>query len=195
MVKKTKCIGVLALQGGFDAHLEALNKLDSVKTTKVTSSAELKKVDGLIIPGGESSTFLKLLDPELKSELQKCIKNNFPIFGTCAGLILLAKHVENPAQNSLEALDIDIKRNAYGRQLESFETNELIWENTKEKFKSNAIFIRAPKITRIGKTVEVLLSYQKQPVLIKSGKILGATFHPELNRQDNTIHQLFVDLV
>lgn len=188
-------IGVLALQGGFDAHLEALAKISSVTAKKITTIQDLEDVQGLIIPGGESSTFLKLLEPEFKENLTDKIKKGFPVFGTCAGLILLAKNVENPKQESLAVLDIDVRRNAYGRQLESFETNELIWEKDKSKADFNAIFIRAPKITRTGESVEVLLSHNNEAVLIKSGKLLGATFHPELNKEDNSIHKYFISLI
>lgn len=184
-------VGVLSLQGGFEAHLEVLSNFDFVNSKKVSATKDLNQVDCLIIPGGESSVFLKLMEPELRKQLIERSKTGMPIFGTCAGLIILAHRVSNPTQDSLGIIDIDVERNAYGRQLESFETDQLAWTKTKENL--SGVFIRAPKITRVGPGVEVLVEYQQQPVLVKQGKNFGATFHPELNSKDHTIHRLFLE--
>ena len=193
MVDKSELrVGVLSLQGGFEAHLEALRHFEFVNSKKVSSSKDLKDIDCLIIPGGESSVFLKLIDNDLKKSL---VESGLPIFGTCAGLILLAKSVLKPNQDSLGLIDIDVERNAYGRQLDSFESSELVWSKTKEKADFIGVFIRAPKITRVGPEVEVLLEERGQPVLVKQGKYFAASFHPELNKKDQSVHRLFIDAV
>jgi 5'-phosphate synthase pdxT subunit len=180
-------IGVLALQGDFDAHRKRLEELGT-EVVLVKKPSQLDEIDGLIIPGGESNTFLKLLGKTGFAELKEFVRLK-PTFGTCAGAILLAKEVENPAQTGLGALDIGIRRNAYGRQLES-SIREGIFRGTPIEM----VFIRAPKIERLGPEVEVLATEGKDPVVVRQGKTMAATFHPELT-DDTRVHQSFLDLV
>ena len=184
-------VGILAIQGGYQAHIDKLNQLGA-KTTKITSSKELSSINALVIPGGESSVFLKLLDSSFKSKL---LELNIPTLSTCAGTILLAKKVLNPTQDSLGLLDIEVKRNAYGRQLESFKTNEIIWKETSQAADFEAIFIRAPKIIKTGKEVKILLTHNGDAVLIKQDKHLAATFHPELCKDNSSIHKMFLSML
>ncbi|MEO8870273.1 MAG: pyridoxal 5'-phosphate synthase glutaminase subunit PdxT [Granulicella sp.] len=183
-------IGVLALQGAFEAHARALESL-GVTAKLIRNPAELKDLDGLIIPGGESTTFLKFLERDgFLNALQSFVETT-PTFGTCAGAILLAKHVENPTQKSLAVLDITVERNAYGRQIDS----TILTAPTKlEGGPLEMVFIRAPRITRTGATVETLADRDGFPVLVRQGHLLAATFHPELSA-DTRVHQLFLDLV
>jgi len=180
-------IGVLALQGDFDAHRKRLEELGA-QVVLVKKPSQLDEIDGLIIPGGESSTFLKLLGKAGFAELKEFVRMK-PTFGTCAGAILLAKEVENPAQTGLGALDIGIRRNAYGRQLESSIREGLFLGTPIEM-----VFIRAPKIERLGPQVEVLATQGKDPVVVRQGKTMAATFHPELT-DDSRVHQSFLGLV
>ena len=180
-------IGVLALQGDFDAHRKRLEELGA-QVELVKKPSQLDEIDGLIIPGGESSTFLKLLGKAGFAELKEFVRMK-PTFGTCAGAILLAKEVENPAQTGLGALDIGIRRNAYGRQLESSIREGLFLGTPIEM-----VFIRAPKIERLGPQVEVLATQGKDPVVVRQGKTMAATFHPELT-DDSRVHQSFLGLV
>ena len=183
-------IGVLALQGDFDAHRQTLNRL-GVRTVLVRKPGELDGIDGLVIPGGESSTFLKFLEREgFLGKLQNFVSQK-PAFGTCAGAILLAKEVVNPSQPSLGVLDIAIQRNAYGRQIDS----SIMTAPTKLGGDPlEMVFIRAPRIERVGAEVQVLAERENHPVLVRQGKILAATFHPELS-SDLRIHQLFAQMV
>jgi 5'-phosphate synthase pdxT subunit len=183
-------IGVLALQGDYDAHRQTLNRL-GVRTVLVRKPEELDGIDGLIIPGGESSTFLKFLEREGFLKQLRDFVSQKPTFGTCAGAILLAKEVMNPAQQSLGALDIAIQRNAYGRQIDSTIMNAA----TKlDGAPLEMVFIRAPRIERVGTKVEVLAQRENHPVLVKEGQILAATFHPELS-DDTRVHELFLEMV
>jgi 5'-phosphate synthase pdxT subunit len=187
---KDLTIGVLALQGDFDAHRATLARL-GVRTILVRKPEELDGIDGLIIPGGESSTFLKFLEREGFLDKLRNFVSRKPAFGTCAGAILLAKEVVNPSQASLGALDIAIERNAYGRQIDSSimtAPTELGGEPLE------MVFIRAPRIERVGAGVQVLAQRENHPVLVRERNILAATFHPELSN-DLRIHQLFVDMV
>jgi 5'-phosphate synthase pdxT subunit len=183
-------IGVLALQGAFEAHAKALQSL-GVTAKLIRTPAELKNLDGLIIPGGESTTFLKFLERGgFLDALQSFVETN-PTFGTCAGAILLAKDVENPSQKSLAVLDITVERNAYGRQIDS----TILTAPTKlEGGPLEMVFIRAPRITRTGPQVETLATRDNFPVLVRQGHLLAATFHPELSH-DSRVHQLFLDLI
>lgn len=183
-------IGVLALQGDYDAHRQTLNRL-GVETVLVRKPEELERIDGLVIPGGESSTFLKFLEREgFLSKLRDFVSQK-PSFGTCAGAILLAKDVVNPKQASLGVLDIAIERNAYGRQIDS----SIMAAPTKlDGPPLEMVFIRAPRIERVGKQVQVLAERDGHPVLVREGKILAATFHPELSN-DSRVHELFLDMV
>jgi 5'-phosphate synthase pdxT subunit len=180
-------IGVLALQGDFEAHRKRLEELGA-NVVLIKKPEQLDYVDGLVIPGGESSTFLKLLGDAGFEKLKQfvCLK---PTFGTCAGAILLAKEIENPSQLGLGAIDIGIRRNAYGRQIDSSIREGLFRGSPIEM-----VFIRAPKISRMGDGVEVLATEGNDPVVVRQGGTMAATFHPELT-DDTRIHQAFLDLV
>jgi 5'-phosphate synthase pdxT subunit len=180
-------IGVLALQGDFDAHRKRLLELGA-EVVLIKNPEQLDEIDGLIIPGGESSTFLKLLGEAGFEKLKEFVRVK-PTFGTCAGAILLAKEVENPTQTGLGAIDIAIRRNAYGRQMDSS-----IREGTFRGSPIEMVFIRAPKIERVGEQVEVLGSEGNDPVVVRQGKTMAATFHPELS-EDMQVHREFLDLV
>ncbi|MDW5266506.1 MULTISPECIES: pyridoxal 5'-phosphate synthase glutaminase subunit PdxT [Acidobacteriaceae] len=183
-------IGVLALQGAFEAHAKALESL-GVTAKLIRNPDELKDLDGLIIPGGESTTFLKFLERDGFLDALQSFVETTPTFGTCAGAILLAKQVENPTQKSLAVLDITVERNAYGRQIDS----TILTAPTKlEGGPLEMVFIRAPRITRTGPTVETLAERDGFPVLVRQGHLLAATFHPELSA-DTRVHQLFLNLV
>ena len=186
-------IGVLALQGDFDAHRRRLEELGA-EVVLVKKTEQLTDLDGLIIPGGESGTFLKLLGEEGIAKLKDFVQAK-PTFGTCAGCILLATDIENPKQVGLGALDITVRRNAYGRQIDSSIRQGKFLNDPVEM-----VFIRAPKIERVGEGVEVLATEGKEndkdklPVLVRKGQTLAATFHPELS-DDRRIHQYFLDMV
>jgi 5'-phosphate synthase pdxT subunit len=183
-------IGVLALQGAYEAHAQTLRMLGA--TPKLVRTPEdLAGVAGLIMPGGESTTMLKFLERNGFFEVLQNFVRTTPTFGTCAGAILLASHVEHPAQKSLGALDITVERNAYGRQIDS---TILKAETTLPGGPLEMVFIRAPRITRLGPGVETLASREGFPVLVRSGHLLAATFHPELS-DDTRIHKLFLDVV
>lgn len=180
-------IGVLALQGDFDAHRRRLEELGT-QVVLVKKLEQLDQIDALVIPGGESSTFLKLLGEEGFAKLKDFVHAK-PTFGTCAGAILLATEIENPRQEGLGALDIRVRRNAYGRQVDSS-----IREGRLGKDPIEMVFIRAPKIERIGEGVEVVATEGRNPVMVRNRKTLAATFHPELS-EDSRVHQYFLDLV
>jgi 5'-phosphate synthase pdxT subunit len=180
-------IGVLALQGDFDAHRRRLQELGA-EVVLVKNPEQLDEIDGLVLPGGESSTFLKLLGEAGFQKLKDFVLTK-PSFGTCAGAILLAKEVENPAQSGLGAIDIAIRRNAYGRQIDSSIRNGLFRGSRIEM-----VFIRAPKIERLGPGVEVLATQGKDPVVVRQGKTMAATFHPELTA-DPRVHRSFLEIV
>jgi pyridoxal 5'-phosphate synthase pdxT subunit len=188
-------IGVLAIQGDFAAHMAALREAGA-EVYEVRRADELCQVDGLVIPGGESTTLLKfILNPELGylEAFQEFHQAGKPIFGTCAGLILVAKEVINPAQFSFGFIDVGVERNAYGRQKESFEAvGEGYLEATAKPLKM--VFIRAPRIMRLGAKVDLLATYHEEPVMARQGNILVATFHPELSG-DLTVHRYFLDMV
>jgi 5'-phosphate synthase pdxT subunit len=184
-------IGVLALQGDFDAHRLRLEELGA-EVVLVKKPEQLDQIDGLVIPGGESGTFLKLLGEEGFEKLKQFVRLK-PTFGTCAGAILLAKEVENPGQAGLGAIDIGIRRNAYGRQLDSSIREGKFLEDAQES-PLEMVFIRAPKIERVGPAVEVLATEGPDPVAVRQGRIMAATFHPELS-DDTRIHRAFLDLV
>jgi 5'-phosphate synthase pdxT subunit len=188
-------IGVLAIQGDFAAHVATLREAGA-KVREVRKADELRQVDGLVIPGGESTTFLKfILNPELgyTEAFQEFHQAGKPMFGTCAGLILVAKEVTQPAQFSFGFIDVGVERNAYGRQKESFETvGEGYLEGTVKPLKM--VFIRAPRITHVGATVERLATWQDEPVMVRQGNILVASFHPELTG-DLTVHRYFLNMV
>ncbi len=182
-------IGVLAIQGDYEAHKRRLEQLGA-EVTLVRKPEQLDSIDAIVIPGGESSTFLNFLVERGFLEKLRDFVSTKPTFGTCAGAILLATEVENPPQQSLAALDIRIRRNAYGRQ------NESSIKEAATKLGAGPlemVFIRAPKIVSTGKDVEVLASEGGDPVLVRQGKIMAATFHPELS-DDTRVHQEFLKL-
>src|SRR5215831_8006900 len=184
-------IGVLALQGDFDAHRRRLEELGA-RVVLVKTPDQLDVIDGLVIPGGESGTFLKLLGEEGFKKLQDFVRVK-PTFGTCAGAILLAKEVENPQQAGLGALDIRIRRNAYGRQIDSSIREGKLLGGVKSSQPLEMVFIRAPKISHVGEGVEVLATEGSDPVAVRQGTAMAATFHPELS-DDTRIHQTFLDM-
>ena len=188
-----KKVGVLSLQGDFDAHCKAVER-SGAQSVLVRSAADLQDLDGLIIPGGESTTMLKLLHEENLMEPLREFGRRRPIFGTCAGAILLANEVSSPAQESLGLIDIGVERNAYGRQVDSriaSVTPESEFQSRTHPGDMEAVFIRAPIIRRVGSGAHVLARYHGDPVLVEQGRHLVATFHPELS-SDSRVHELFL---
>ena len=183
-------IGVLAIQGDYAAHAEALSEAGAVPV-EVRKAEELANLDGLILPGGESTTMLKFLERRHLFDDLKQFCSTHPVFGTCAGAILLAREVRNPAQKSFGALDAVVERNAYGRQIDS---SILLAESALGGDKLEMVFIRAPRIIETGPGVEVLARRDGLPTLVRQGKLMAATFHPELT-SDRRVHKAFVDLV
>jgi 5'-phosphate synthase pdxT subunit len=183
-------IGVLALQGAFEVHARRLAELGAV-TTLVRKPEDLAGLDALVIPGGESTTFLKHLERAGFYDVLNDFVHTHPTFGTCAGCILLARDVENPPQASFGVLDITVQRNAYGRQNDSAILNT---ETALPGGPLEQVFIRAPRITRLGPGIETLATRDGSPTLIRQGSLLAATFHPELT-DDLRVHQLFLDIV
>jgi 5'-phosphate synthase pdxT subunit len=186
-------IGVLAIQGDFDAHRRRLEELGA-EVVLVRKAEQLDEIEGLVIPGGESTTFLKVLG-EAGSQKLKDFVISRPTFGTCAGCIMLATEVENPAQKGLGAIDITVRRNAYGRQIDSFITPASVSEAVANGGGPlEMVFIRAPKISKMGSGVEVLAMQGNDPVLVRQGNKLAATFHPELS-EDRRVHEYFLKMV
>jgi 5'-phosphate synthase pdxT subunit len=188
-------IGVLALQGDFDAHRRRLEELGA-QVVLVKKPEQLDRIDGLVIPGGESGTFLKLLGEQGFNQLKDFVRAK-PTFGTCAGAILLATEIENPKQAGLGALNIRIRRNAYGRQIDSsIREGKFLTDVEGKQTESplEMVFIRAPKIEYVGEGVEVLATEGADPVVVRQGKAMAATFHPELS-DDPRVHQEFLRLV
>ncbi|MDP2931732.1 MAG: pyridoxal 5'-phosphate synthase glutaminase subunit PdxT [Chloroflexota bacterium] len=186
-------IGVLAAQGAFAEHIAALLKL-GVEVVPVRLPEELKGLDGLIIPGGESTSIAKLMtDYNLTAELRDLVKSGLPVFGTCAGMILLAKKVENSFPEPLGVMDITVRRNAFGRQRESFEADLSIPALGKKPF--HAVFIRAPVIEHVNNGVETLARLDDgRVVAVREGKLLASAFHPELT-DDLRFHRYFLDII
>ncbi|MGB8115626.1 MAG: pyridoxal 5'-phosphate synthase glutaminase subunit PdxT [Candidatus Sulfotelmatobacter sp.] len=190
-------IGVLALQGDFDAHRRRLEELGA-KVALVKKPEQLDQIDGLVIPGGESGTFLKLLGDEGFDKLKQFVRLK-PTFGTCAGAILLATEIENPRQAGLGAIDIAIRRNAYGRQIDSSIREGKFLSDLNSQLGASPlemVFIRAPKIERVGPGVDVIATEGNNnvPVAVRQGRAMAATFHPELS-DDSRIHRAFLELV
>jgi pyridoxal 5'-phosphate synthase pdxT subunit len=184
---KTK-IGILALQGDFEAHSKVIDRLGA-EPVEVRRAAELETIDGLILPGGESTTMLKLLHEEKLFEPLREFGQQKPIFGTCAGAILLAREVSHPKQDSLGLMNLAVERNGYGRQIDS-----RIAKIELDGHSMEAVFIRAPIIRSTSPETEVLASYLDQPVLVAEGRHMAATFHPELTG-DGRVHQRFLEKV
>ena len=183
-------IGILAVQGDFEAHASMLAGM-GVNTREVRTLADLDGCDGLILPGGESTTQLQFLREEgLSNAIREFASEGGAIFGTCAGAILLATEVKNPDQDSLALLDMTVLRNAYGRQIASEVASG---PSTLKKEPLEMVFIRAPIIERVGPGVEVLAEYAGKPALVQKGRIMAATFHPELT-DDTTVHERFVKM-
>ena len=187
----TPIIGILAIQGDFAAHAAMLQSLGA-ETLEVRTVADLEKCDALILPGGESTTQLQFLEEEgLFEAIKKFAAGNRPVFGTCAGAILLATQVKNPPQDSLGLLNMTVLRNAYGRQLAS----DVFFGATKLKSEPlEMVFIRGPIIDSVGPGVEVLAQYAGKPALVRKENLLAATFHPELT-DDPTVHKYFLELL
>lgn len=186
-------VGILALQGDFEAHGRTLARLGAAPVF-VRQAAELENIDGLVIPGGESTTMLKLLHEEGLLPRLAEFGQRRPVFGTCAGAILVAADVSNPAQESLGLIDIDVERNGYGRQIDSRVarlTPEADFAERTRDGDMEAVFIRAPVIRRVGQDARVLARYHGDPVLVEQGPHLAATFHPELT-DDPRVHELFL---
>jgi 5'-phosphate synthase pdxT subunit len=181
-------VGILALQGDVEAHRRALER-SGAEAKEVRTESDLEQIDGLIIPGGESTTMLKLLNEEKLFEPVHQFGASKPIFGTCAGAILLAKRVLNPEQQALGLMDMTVERNAYGRQIDS-----RIEQLSLDDAPLEAIFIRAPVIRHVGGSARVLIAYRGDPVLVEQGMHMAATFHPEL-ANDFRIHRRFVENV
>ncbi len=181
-------IGVLAIQGDYDAHAKVLSRL-GVEHSLVKTPKDMDGIAGLILPGGESTTHLKILKEEgLLPAIQKFSKDGGAFFGTCAGVILLAREVRSPAQESLGFLDVAVERNGYGRQLASHVHHGM---STLRDEPIEMVFIRAPIIESVGSSVKILAQDEGRPVLVEQGRILAATFHPELT-QETVVHQHFL---
>ncbi|MDE3104067.1 MAG: pyridoxal 5'-phosphate synthase glutaminase subunit PdxT [Acidobacteriota bacterium] len=183
-------IGVLALQGAFQAHAAVLSMLGAIPV-EVRLPDDLDGLDGLILPGGESTTMLRFLELHGFLDRLRDFVHTHPTFGTCAGAILLAHAVQNPPQPSLDAIDITVERNAYGRQLDSCIQTAA---TTLPGGPLEMVFIRAPRILQVGPAVTVLATRDDHPVLVRQGDVLAATFHPELS-SDQRIHRLFLQMV
>ena len=183
-------IGVLAIQGDYAAHAEALSETGA-EPVEIRKPEQLTGIDGLILPGGESTTMLKFLEGYQFLDSLRDYCNTHPVFGTCAGAILLAREVRHPPQRSLGVLDAVVERNAYGRQIDS---TILHAETSLPGGPLEMVFIRAPRIVEVGPAVEVLAQRQGSAALVKQGNIMAATFHPELS-SDRRVHKAFVDVV
>jgi pyridoxal 5'-phosphate synthase pdxT subunit len=184
-------VGVLAVQGDYEAHASALKRVGA-EIVFVRTVADMQGIDALILPGGESSTQLQFLQEEkLDTAITEFAREGGAILGTCAGAILLAREVRGPAQKSLKLADIVVERNGYGRQLASHVTEE---PSKLSNRPLEMVFIRAPIIEKIGHGVEVLAKSEGRPVLVEQGRILAATFHPELT-SDPTVHEYLLHLV
>jgi 5'-phosphate synthase pdxT subunit len=174
-------VGVLALQGGFEAHARALTELGHAPVL-VRDAQALARLAGLVLPGGESTTQWKLLERHaIASALDAFVRSGKPVLATCAGLVLAARRVEQPEQRSFGWIDVDVARNAWGRQLDSFEA-------TADDGELPVIFIRAPRITRTGDQCRVLASFRGEPILVNQANVTAASFHPELT-PDRRIHR------
>jgi len=187
---KTIVVGVLAIQGSFQEHVEAVRSL-GVEVIEVRHPKDLNDITHFIMPGGESTTMAKLMKLYgLDKEIKRKVETGMVVFATCAGIILLAKNIEY----SLKLADIEVDRNAYGRQLDSFETTLTDLDLSELKVKQlEAVFIRAPKIIKIGKNVKVLASMNKAVVLVRDNNIILSSFHPELT-EDRSVYEYFLEL-
>lgn len=187
---KTPTIGVLALQGDYEAHARAFAG-GGVRTVLVRNANELSSIDGLVLPGGESTTMLKFLEKDRFFDALVEFASAKPVFATCAGCILLAREVLHPTQRSLGVLDVTVERNAYGRQIDSA---ILTLPTELSGGPLEMVFIRSPRITRVGDGVQVLAQRDSFPTLVRQGHLLAATFHPEMSA-DTRVQQLFLEIV
>jgi len=184
-------IGILAVQGDFEAHAEMLKSI-GVESAEVRTPSDLDSCDGLILPGGESTTQLQFLKEEgLEEAIRNFAAADKAIFGTCAGAILLATEVKNPKQDSLGLLDMSVVRNGYGRQVHS---DVVSAPSTLKSEPLEMVFIRGPVIERVGPNVAVLAEYAGKPALVQNGRVMASSFHPELT-EDSTVHRHFLSLV
>jgi pyridoxal 5'-phosphate synthase pdxT subunit len=191
--KEDVTIGILALQGDYEAHRKVLKERLGVTARLVRDAGELADVDGLIIPGGESTTIGKLLDRQALSEpLRDRARQGMPLYGTCAGLILMAREIEGSDQPRLGLLDIKVARNAFGRQIDSFEADIPVPQIGPEPVRG--VFIRAPYVSESSPSVDVLGRYEDKVVAVRQGNLLGSAFHPELT-DDPRFHAYFVEMV
>ena len=189
-----KIIGILGMQGAIAEHQEILLQIPHTKTRIVKTAKDLDCIDGLILPGGESTAIGKLLDYfSLKEILQQKIISGLPVFGTCAGLILLAKNIENQTNTHLATMDITVKRNGYGSQLDSFSTNLLI-PTIDKNMPIPLVFIRAPYITKTAKDVQILATLDNKIIAARQKNMLVSSFHPELTC-DLRFHQYFLSMI
>lgn len=189
-----KIIGILGMQGAIAEHQEILLQIPDTKTRIVKTAKDLDCIDGLILPGGESTAIGKLLDYfSLKEIFQQKIISGLPVFGTCAGLILLAKNIENQTNTHLATMDITVKRNGYGSQLDSFSTNLLI-PTIDKNMPIPLVFIRAPYITKTGKDVQILATLDNKIIAARQKNMLVSSFHPELTC-DLRFHQYFLSMI
>lgn len=195
--------GVLALQGDFEKHAETLRYLGH-SVLYIKKAEHLSGLDFLVMPGGESTALLKLLSPQFFEELQTTIRQGLPVFATCAGLILLATQVTNPKQASLNTLDVTVERNSYGSQVESAVIDQVPWTDAGKKLLTShalpisdneIILIRAPRITRVGPDVNVLIQHDSDPLLVQSENILAASFHPELSGEPYDLYKTIIGLL
>lgn len=181
-------IGILALQGGFDLHRKKVVSLGATPVL-IKQREALGGLDGLIIPGGESSVLLHLTDTPFREEIRRRALDGLPVLGTCAGLIFIAESVENPEQESLKLLGITVRRNAYGRQVDSFIAQDLPWGPSGRERLPEAVFIRAPKIVSLSPEVTPLVKHHGDAILVQQGTITGATFHPELSQHSDIVYR------
>jgi 5'-phosphate synthase pdxT subunit len=188
----TRKIGVLALQGTFREHRQAFESF-GCEVIEVRKCSDLEDINGLVIPGGESTIMGKLLQvDELGDKIKELASKNLPIFGTCAGMVVLSKNIEDSDQYSLELMDVTVQRNAFGRQVASFETNLEIPALGKDPIR--AVFIRAPYIKEVAPNVGILAEYEGKIVFARQGNMIASAFHPELT-EDRRVHQYFLSIV
>ncbi|NLD48969.1 MAG: pyridoxal 5'-phosphate synthase glutaminase subunit PdxT [Clostridiaceae bacterium] len=186
-------IGVLALQGSYKEHIESLSRLENVCAVEVKKTEQLNNVSGLIIPGGESTTIGKLLrECQLEEPIREKVLNGMPLWGTCAGMIIIAKEITNASYRHLGIMDIAVRRNAYGGQLDSFSTKAVI--PSIAEYEIPLVFIRAPWIERVWGNAEVVLSVEGRIAAARQGNMLATSFHPELT-EDLTFHRYFLKMV
>lgn len=186
-------VGVLALQGDFAKHIIFLRSI-GVEAKEVRKVEDLEGCDGLIIPGGESTVMIRQIEFIHMREALSAFAKEKPLFGTCAGLILMSKQIQNSPLQSLGLIDVAVERNAFGRQVESFQARVEVTLQSEHVKNIPAFFIRAPRIREVGKEVEVLGTFRGEPVLVRQGHHLGASFHPELTT-DPAVHLYFIDMI